>query len=93
MAELMKCMSDAWSFVQQNIAIAQSKHKRKYDADRGDTSLKVGDRVMPGEIKGYGWKFSCPFHGHYHILSIIPTNVEVRLVDQPDASSIFVLLN
>ncbi len=37
--------------------------------------------------QGKDWK---PFHGPYQVLSVTPTNVEVRLVDSP---TIFVNLN
>ena len=93
--ELVKYMSDAWSLAQQNIATAQSKQKRNYDVGSSDVSLKVGDGVMvemPGEIRGNAWKLSRPFHGPYRVLSITPTNVEVRLADQPDADPMNVSL-
>ena len=48
---------------------------------------------MPSEIQGKTWKFARPFHGPYRILSLTPTNAEVRLVDDPKSASIFVSLN
>ena len=58
--------------------------------------MKVGDRVMvhmPGTVKGKAWKLVRPFHGPYRVVSVTPTNAEVRLVDQPEANSIFVSLS
>ena len=84
--ELVKHMSDAWSLARQHIIAAQCKQKKQYDKDSSDKVLKIGDRVMvkmPGEIKG---EFARPYHGSYQVLSITPTNLEVRLVDQPDQS-------
>lgn len=48
---------------------------------------------MPAESQGKDWKLSRPFHGPYRVLSVTPTNVEVRLVDSPSADSIFVAMN
>ena len=48
---------------------------------------------MPGEVKGKSWKLARPFHGPYRVLSLTPTNAEVRLVDRPTSESIFVALN
>ena len=55
--------------------------------------LEVGDRVMvhmPAEAQGKNWKLARPFHGSYRILGSTPTNVEVRLVDDPTANSLLV---
>ena len=93
--ELVTHLSDAWHLAQQNISDAQSKQKRNYDKRGNNPTVRVGDRVMvkmPGDIKGKSWKFARPFHGPFRVISVTPTNVEVRLVDQPKAESIFVSL-
>ncbi len=38
-------------------------------------------------------KLARPFHGPFRVLSLTPTNAEVRLVDEPKSQSIFVSLN
>ena len=47
---------------------------------------------MPGEVQGKNWKLARPFYGPYRILSLTPTNAEIRLVDKPSDPSIFVSL-
>ncbi len=46
---------------------------------------------MPSAITGKSWKLAQPFHRPFRILSVTPTNVEARLVDDPDAKSILIL--
>ena len=95
-SELIANMSDAWELACKNIESAQSKQKIKYDKHSRTCPLKIGDRVMvhmPGEVKGKSWKLARPFHGPYRVLSLTPTNAEVRLVDCPTSESIFVALN
>ena len=48
---------------------------------------------MPAESQGKDWKLCCPFHGPYRVLSVTPTNVEVRLVDALRDEPIFVNLD
>lgn len=48
---------------------------------------------MPGEMQGKHWKLTWSFHGPCRVLTVIPTNVEVWLVDDPSSSPIFVSLN
>ena len=48
---------------------------------------------MPAEMRGKHWKLARPFHGPYRVLSVIPTNVEVQLVDDPTGDTIFVSLD
>ena len=75
---------------------AQQKQKQKYDKKSQEIKWKVGDRVMvhmPGTIKGKAWKFVRAFYGPYRILTMTPTNVEVRLADKPEERSIFVALD
>ena len=95
-AELVAHMSDAWALAHQNIKLLQVKQKTQYDKHSKETKLKVGDRVMvymPGEVKGKVWKFARPYHGPYRLLSLTPTNAEVRLVDHPSEKSKFVPLD
>ena len=48
---------------------------------------------MPGAVQGKNWKLSRPFYGPYRILSLTPTNAEIRLVDKSSDPAIFVSLN
>ena len=92
----MAHMSDAWALAHQNIKLAQVKQKTQYNKHSKETKLKVGDRVMvymSGEVKGKAWKFARPYHGLYRLLSLTPTNAEVRLVDRPSEKSKFVPLD
>jgi hypothetical protein len=70
--------------------------EQQYDRKSMEIRWKVGDRVMvhmPGTIKGKAWKFARAFYGPYRILTITPTNAEVRLVDKPEERPIFVALD
>ena len=90
-AELVAHLSDAWALAHQNIKLAQVKQKTQYDKHSKETKLRVGDRVMvymPGEVKGKAWKFARPYHGPYRLLSITPTNAEVRLIVQMKSRSL-----
>ena len=67
-----------------------------YDRHAKERPLMVEQRVMvsmPTEIQGKTWKFARPFHGPFRIISLTPTNAEVRLVDEPQSKSLFVSLN
>ena len=48
---------------------------------------------MPHEANGKAAKLARPYFGPYRILSLTPTIAEVRLVDQPDDSSMFISLS
>ena len=48
---------------------------------------------MPHSISGTAWKLARPFYGPYRVLSLTPTNAEVKLIDKPDSDSIFVALD
>ena len=94
--ELTTSLSDAWLAAREHITCAQAKQKQQYDKHTKESPVKVGDRVMvhmPGSVKGKAWKLVRPFHGPYRVLSVTPTNAEVRLVDQPGADAIFVSLS
>ena len=95
-AELVANLSDAWALARKNIEDAQAKQKKQYDRKSKDSGLVIGDRVMvymPGAVKGKAWKFARPYHGPYRVLAVTPTNVEVKLVDQPKEPSIFVSID
>ena len=95
-SEMMTSLSQAWKLAQENIKVAQKRQKTQYDKKTCDTNLKVGDRVMvlmPSEAKGEKRKLARPFHGPFRVLTVTPTNAEVRLVDDPKAASIFVALD
>ena len=94
-SELITGLSDAWKAAAENIKAAQCRQKHTYDQGASKSSVKVGDRVlvhMPHEVRGNAWKFSRPFHGPYQVVSLTPTNAEVRLVDRPSDDSIFISL-
>ena len=80
----------------KSVESAQSKQKKAYDRKANDHHFQVGDRVMihmPGTVAGKSWKLARPYHGPYRVISVTPTNVEARLVDDVDADSIFVSVN
>ena len=45
------------------------------------------------QFRAKNWKLARPFYGPYRILSLTPTNAEIRLVDKPNDPAIFVSLN
>ena len=47
---------------------------------------------MPAKVKGKDRKIAHPYHGPYRVLSLTPTNAEVRLIDDPTNEPIFVAL-
>ena len=68
----------------------------QYDKKTREVNLKVGNRVMvlmPSAAKGEKRKFAHPFHGPFRVLTVTPTNAEVKLVDDPKADPIFVALD
>ena len=94
--ELCTGLNSAWKLAQQNIENVQRHQKSSYDRHAKECPLMVGQRVMvrmPTEMQGKTWKFARPFHGPFRILSLTPTNAEVRLVDEPQSKSMFVSLN
>ena len=63
------------------LKFAQQTQKENHDKP---TQMQVGDRVMvytPSEKQGKDWKLTRPYYGPYRILSITPTNVEVKLAE------------
>ena len=94
--ELTTSLSDAWSAAKQHITRAQDKQKQQYDKHAKESPVKVGDRVMvhmPGSVKGKAWKLVRQYHGPYRVMSVTPTNAEVRLVDERTRSRSFVSLS
>ena len=94
-SELLVSLSDAWALAQDNIKTAQNKQKRQYDKKSSESKLHVDDRVMvhfPNSIQGKAWKFARPYFGPYRVVSLIPTNAEVQLVDHPQDDTLFVAL-
>ena len=93
--ELVAHLSDAWAAAQANIKTAQKNQRVQYDRKSSESKLKVGDRVMvyfPSSIQGKAWKFARPYFGPYYVVSLTPTNAEVRLVDRPNDGTLFVAL-
>ena len=45
---------------------------------------------MPSALTGKAWKLARPYHGPYRVVSV---TVEARLIDTPDADTIFVAVN
>ena len=80
----------------EHIEAAQSHQKMTYDRHTKQPGYKVGDRIMvhmPHEAMGKAAKLARPYFGPYRILSVTPTNAEVRLVDKPDDPSMFISLS
>ena len=48
---------------------------------------------FPSQVTGKAWKFSRPFFGPYKVLSLMPTNAEVQLLNAPQDQPIFVSLS
>ena len=58
--------------------------------------FETGDHVMiymPSAVTRKAWKLARPYHGPYRVVSVTPTNVEARIVNDPDAETIFVAVN
>ena len=48
---------------------------------------------FPSAVQGKAWKFACPYFGPYRVISLTPTNAEVRLLHRPDEATLFVALD
>ena len=92
-AEMVANLSDAWALAHSHIEESQSQQKRQYDKKSDEKARwRIGDRVMvhmPGTVKGKAWKLARAFYGPYRVISLTS---EVRLVDKPQDSTIFVAL-
>ena len=89
-------LAEAQELARTNIRDAQVKQKQQYDRHSKQSRYKIGDRVMvhmPAEATGTSWKLAKPFYGPYRILSLTPSNAEVRIIDKPEEPSIFVALS
>ncbi len=94
-SELVAHLSEAWQGARENIKDAQVKQKRQYDRRTRKADVKPGARVMvymPAAVQGKKRKVARPYYGPYRVLSVTPTNAEVREVDEPTANPIFVAL-
>ena len=94
--ELVRSLSDAWSSARENISEAQTRQKKFHDRKSSAPKIVVGDRVMvymPKDSQGKNRKLARPYHGPYRVLSVTPTNVEVRLADKPKDDPIFISLD
>ena len=91
-----RSLSDAWSSARENISEAQTRQKKFHDRKSTAPKIVVGDRVMvymPKDSQGKNRKLARPYHGPYRVLSVTPTNVEVRLADKPKDDPIFISLD
>ena len=94
--ELTTGLASAWKIAGENIAVAQTRQKANFDRTTKEPKVTIGQRVlvhMPAELHGKTWKFAHPFHGPFRVLSLTPTNAEVRLIDEPRSDSMFVSLS
>ena len=94
--ELTTSLTTAWTAAKACIKGAQDKQKRAYDKKAKDHQYKVRDCVMihlPSAVTAKAWKLVRPYHGPFRVLSVTPSNIEARLVDDPSAESIFVSVN
>ena len=95
-SEFATSLSEAWKLARSNIEQAQTRQKKQYDKRAREVDLREGDRVMvymPAAVQGKDHKLARPYHGPYRVLTVTPTNAEVRLISDPTASSIFVALS
>ena len=95
-SEFATNLSEAWKLARSNIEQAQTRQKKQYDKRAREVDLREGDRVMvymPAAVQGKDHKLARPYHGPYRVLTVTPTNAEVRLISDPTASSIFVALS
>ena len=95
-SELVRGLSDTWNIAKEHIQSAQNHQKVTYDRHTKQPCYQVGDRVMvhmPHKATGKAAKLARPYFGPYRILSLTPTNAEVRLIDKPDEARLFVSLS
>uniref|UniRef100_A0A1X7V3D6 Reverse transcriptase RNase H-like domain-containing protein n=1 Tax=Amphimedon queenslandica TaxID=400682 RepID=A0A1X7V3D6_AMPQE len=94
--DILSSLSAAWKLAADNIKKAQAYQKYHYDRARKSFSIHIGDCVMvymPFDVQWKDWKLSRPFHGPYRVLTVTPTNAEVKLVSDPRLPSLFVNLD
>ena len=93
--EFLVSLAKAKKIALENIQKAQTKQKEFYDRQAGNPQYKLGERVMvymPGDVTGKNWKLARPYHGPFRILSLTPTNAEVKLIEKSGDPSLFVAL-
>ncbi len=91
--ELTDCLSTAWSLARENIKGAQDRKRKAYDKTTKEHQFRVEDRSHALCHHREVLEVSSTFSRTLQVLSVTPTNVEARLVDDPDAKSIFVAVN
>ena len=89
--ELFKELGQARQVARQNIMRAQSSQKSQYDKTAtSDLKIQDGDLVMlKVELR---FKLDRPFRGYYRVHRVTSTCAHIRLINQPDAELITVLL-
>ena len=91
--ELLTALTSTWKLANTNISTAQDRQKITFDRTAKEMNLNVGQHVvvhMPSELQGKTSKFARPYHGPFRIISLIPTNAEVQLIDEPHSDPLFV---
>ena len=86
----------AWELARSQVEKAQERQKLFHDKFAKQPDIKVGARVFvyhPAERRDKAYKFSRPFVGPYHVLTLYPNGAEVKLVAKPASKSIRVALN
>ena len=75
--------------------VAHGHQKATYDHGAKNLNYRIGDShgTHGTRIHGEAAKLAHPFFGPFQVLSVTPSNAEVRLVDRPDKRSIFVSLS
>ena len=95
--ELFINLTKAQQLALESIKQAQEKQRTFYDRQSSNSPhYRVGDRVMifmPSETTGKDRKLARPYHGPYRVVSLTATNAEVKLIENPQESSIFVALD
>jgi hypothetical protein len=94
-SEFLVGLAKAKKIALETIQQAQAKQKEFYDRQAGNPQYRLGERVMvymPGDVTGKSWKLARPYHGPFRILSLMPTNAEVQLIEKPGDPSLFVAL-
>ena len=94
--ELIVNLGRARELALGSIKQAQARQREFYDRQSYTSTYRVGDCVMvfmPTDTTGRDRKFARPYHGPFHVVSLIPTNAEVQLIEQPKDQSLFVAIS
>jgi len=62
-------------------------------SEEAHINSRTCDGAYAKEVQGTTWKFARPFHGPFRVVSLTPTNADVRLIDEPRSDSMFVSLS